>query len=143
MGAAWTARRAILLIEDDPDIGEMIAELLRSEGYAVTIATSARAGVAALATGRFDLVLTDAFANGGTGEERWSPIEEIRRAAAPMPTIICTAHRSQEFAGYAERGFAALLEKPFDLDDLLHLTERLINRGDRRTAPPRGDHGGH
>lgn len=127
MGEMPIARQAILLAEDDPDIAELISECLQAEGYTVAVAADVTAAVAALHTSEFALVLTDAFANHGTDAGQWAAVEQIRRAAGATPTIICTAHRSQDFPEFAERGFAALLTKPFDLDDLVTLVHRLAD----------------
>ena len=125
MGEMPIARRAILLAEDDPAIADMISECLQGEGYTVAVVESAAAALAALAGGDFGLVLTDAFANHGPRGGQWAAVEQIRRAADGTPTVICTAHRSQDFSDFAARGFAAILAKPFDLDDLLSLVHRL------------------
>ncbi|HEY8598317.1 MAG TPA: response regulator [Thermomicrobiales bacterium] len=125
------ARRAILLAEDDPDIADMISECLQGEGYTVAVAEHAAAALAALNRRDFALVLTDAFANHGPGIGQWAAVEQIRRAAGATPTVLCTAHRSQDFSDFAARGFAAILAKPFDLDDLLSLVHRLIGPAGR------------
>ncbi len=121
-----TSQHKVVLIEDDQDIGALIAELLRGENYGVVHATSVQEGVTALAAGEFDLIITDAFVNHLEPSSKWTQLEQIRDAAQPLPTIICTAHAPTEFTDYADRGFAALLAKPFDLDDLLTLMERLL-----------------
>ena len=136
MGTVREPRPTILLIEDDADIGALIAEFLQGEGYRVTRADSAAAGLAALARGRFALVLTDGFVNQATDASRWTVVEQVRRAAHDTPVIICTAHTARDFAGATERGFAALLSKPFDLDDLLALIGRLIAPAAPETMPP-------
>ena len=145
MEGMTTARQAILLAEDDPDIAELIAECLQGEGYAVTVATDANGAVATLGTKTFALVLTDAFADRGPGATQWAEVERIRHAAGATPTIICTAHRAQDFPDFAARGFAAMLSKPFDLDYLLALIARLIAQPEanlpagesaQRHAPP-------
>jgi CheY-like chemotaxis protein len=130
-----SSQPAILLIEDDFDIGALIVELLQGEGYRTTIATSAQAGIDLLRGQAVDLVLSDAFAEGDFGADRWRTLDRIRQAAGTTPLVICTAHRADAFSGYAERGFVALLEKPFDLDDLLALMARQL-AATRSPAPP-------
>ncbi len=127
------ARPAILLAEDDPAIADMITECLTGEGYAVTTTRSVMASVAALSAGKFALVLTDALITQGLGKGQWDNIEQIRRAADKTPIILCTAHRTQDFPDFAARGFAAMLSKPFDLDDLLALIAQLIAQSSSET----------
>lgn len=54
---AFTMR--LLLVEDDPMIGEAVRDLLRAEGYAVDWANDGDMADAALATQAYDLVLLD------------------------------------------------------------------------------------
>jgi CheY-like chemotaxis protein len=130
VGKMPIARQAILLAEDDPDIAAMISECLQGEDYAVTVVDSVAAAVERLATEKFALVLTDAFVNHGPESGQWAAVEQIRGAARPTHTIICTAHRAHDFREFPERGFAAILTKPFDLDDLLTLIARLTRKVD-------------
>lgn len=119
MQATRPAAPRLLVIEDDPAIGELVEEFLGGEGYAVTLVTSGVAARAALARDSFALILTDALAEGFPDAERWQPLDTIRRAAPTVPVVICTAHRASAYADYAARGFAAMLTKPFDLHTLL------------------------
>jgi len=118
--------RRILVVEDNPEIGEMITAVLGQEGYLVTLVQSEAAAVAALAAGRYDLVLADTLADLTLGERRWAAVERIRAAAHRTPIIICTAHNPSHFAEFAARGFSGLIAKPFDLDDLLRPIARLL-----------------
>ena len=137
MAPTWQSGWTVLLIEDDRDIAVLIGEILGEEGYATTVATTIEAGIALLDRQRFDLVLSDAFADDGFGEDRWQGLEAIRRAAGTTPVIICTAHRADDFGDHAARGFAALLEKPFDLDALIALMERTLHEREEVAGPCR------
>jgi DNA-binding NtrC family response regulator len=119
--ASTTAERAILLIEDDQTISELLEEYLSEEGYDVTTALDGAAARAVLAMRSFALIVADALAEQHPLAERWSQLETIQRAAPGTPIIICTAHRASDYAGYAARGFSAMITKPFDLEALLAL----------------------
>ncbi|MBX9404066.1 response regulator, partial [Lysobacter sp. BMK333-48F3] len=65
-GAAEPARpparsgpRAVLLVEDDPTVAEVIAGLLRAQGHRVTHVANGLAALAEVATAQFDLLLLD------------------------------------------------------------------------------------
>ena len=118
---------AILLIEDDLVISDLLAEYLREEEYVVTTAMDGPAALDALASRSFALIVTDALAEQRPPIERWSQLAAIRRAARGVPIIICTAHRAEHFADYAARGFSALITKPFDLEELLGLIVHTID----------------
>src|SRR5262249_55490509 len=125
-GAGRRAAVRILVVEDDADIGAMIGEVLRDEGYLIAAVTSAEQAQATLANARYDLVLTDALADLALPEGHWATIERIRDPAGGVPVVICTAHHPSRFADFAARGFGGLIVKPFDLDDLLELIARLL-----------------
>jgi len=131
--ASDTADRAILLIEDDHMIRDLLAEYLGEEGFTVTTAADATAALDALAARPFALIVSDALAEQRPHEERWSQLDAIQRAAQGVPVIICTAHRASTYADYAARGFSGLLIKPFDLEALLALIVHTL----RDTCPMR------
>ncbi|HET8631098.1 MAG TPA: response regulator [Thermomicrobiales bacterium] len=112
--------RALLVVDDDPDIGALTAALLRDAGYRVTAVATEAAALAALAARRYDLVLMDPLgAASGVDPGRWAALERVRAAAGGTPTVIFTAHPPAAFAEWRARGFAGLLAKPFDCADLL------------------------
>ena len=116
----------VLVVDDDPDILSLVEESLSDEGYAVAAASSGDAAIAALASASFVLVVSDAFATlTGSGLDYWTTLERIRTAAGTAPVIIFSAHSPSAFASFAERGFTAFVQKPFDIDafgDLVRLT---------------------
>jgi DNA-binding response OmpR family regulator len=128
------AGASILLVEDDDDIRDLMATLLRLAGYEPTVCGSAEAGLEQLREQKFDLVLTDYALPNRTGG--WL----LRQAKAEglldaTPALVVTAHPSPHGLDDFE-----VIPKPFDLDDLVkRVTLRLSGnapgpgRG-RRTA---------
>lgn len=51
--------RQVLLVEDDPSVADLYATVLRLHGHAVTVAGDGLAGLAAVRSGRFDIILLD------------------------------------------------------------------------------------
>lgn len=85
MGAVVTvrqARRGILLVEADADSAAPLAECLWDAGYAVAVAPSLAAGLAALDGRCFALVLTDALDARSADTERWAAIARLLRRPA-------------------------------------------------------------
>ena len=119
-------RASILVIDGDLSIRDMAGEAMRDEGYrAVTLATHTDA-VRHLVAFRFDLILADS-AGAGVADP-WAGLEEVKDAAGDTPVVIFSAHDPQVFAGYAEHGFAGLVAKPFDLDELLGTVKVVLTR---------------
>ena len=123
-----THRRAhILVIDDEPAILDLTAQALRDDGYrAVTLAGHAEA-VRHLAAFRFDLILADS-AGAGVADP-WAALEAVRAAAGDTPVLIFSAHDPALFADFAARGFAGVIAKPFDLDQLAEtVRDTLVER---------------
>jgi two-component system OmpR family response regulator len=66
----------VLLIEDDPAIGEMYQVQLEYDGYRVTVATTGEVGVASMSTSRPDIVLLDLLLPDRSGLEIMAEIKE-------------------------------------------------------------------
>jgi CheY-like chemotaxis protein len=76
----------ILLVDDDPDVGDIIAESLRAEGHSVRQATSGGAALDTIDSEAFDLVITDYAMPGMSGGELARRIDE-RTSALPVLLI--------------------------------------------------------
>ncbi|HET8631000.1 MAG TPA: response regulator [Thermomicrobiales bacterium] len=116
-----TARpRALLVVDDDHDICELTAALLRDAGYRVTAVATEAAALAALAARRYDLILMDPLGAASAADPgRWDALGRVLAAGGDTPTVVFTAHPPADFADWRARGFAGFLAKPFDCDDLL------------------------
>src|SRR3954466_1210064 len=58
----------ILIVEDDPDVAQILEELLQDSGYSTSLAATLAAAQAALALTHFDLVLCDLLLPDGNAE---------------------------------------------------------------------------
>jgi DNA-binding response OmpR family regulator len=124
-------RASILIIDDDQAIRDLAYQALHDEGYrAVRLASHAEA-VRHLAAFRFDLILVDCA---GAGQaDPWPALEAVRAEAGETPVLIFSAHYPSVFAGYAERGFAGVIARPFGLDELLTTVRAtLVGRAEER-----------
>jgi two-component system response regulator QseB len=123
----------ILLVEDDPILGDGLAAGLRQTGAAVDWLKDGDAANAALKTERFDLIVLD------LGLPRLSGMEVLRRLRErgdAVPVLILTARdaTSDKVAGL-DCGADDYLVKPIDLDELAARVRALTRRGAGRAAP--------
>jgi CheY-like chemotaxis protein len=116
-------------VEDDGGIRNLVREALGEEGYRIVAASTHADALAALRAARFALVLADPVSPLDTDPDRWSSLECLRAASGDTPVVIFSAHNPDAFEGYAARGFAGLLPKPFALDDLLATVATLAPPG--------------
>src|SRR5437899_2808813 len=80
--------RRILVIEDDPDISQMLALNLRNEGYLVSVARDGESGLARLRGERHDLLVLDLMLPGMDG---LNVCREVRQMPDYVPIIIVSA----------------------------------------------------
>jgi DNA-binding response OmpR family regulator len=123
----------LLLVEDDPMVGEAVREGLRQDGYVVDWVRDGKAADAALAANAFALVLLD------LGLPRRDGIEVLRNLRArreATPVLVITARDTvkQRIEGL-DAGADDYLVKPFDLDELSARVRALLRRASGRAQP--------
>jgi two-component system, NtrC family, nitrogen regulation response regulator NtrX len=118
----------ILIVDDDPGTLASLARAFALEGYDAVTAPSAAEGLARLAEGRVDAVLSDVVMPGMTG---LAFLEALRGHAPETPVILMSGQATLEMAVQATRlGALDFVEKPVGLDRLF-LTLRNALRLDR------------
>jgi DNA-binding NtrC family response regulator len=108
----------VMVVDDEVDIRELLAEHLHSQGLRVTQMSDGQSAVAALerSNGRFDLVLTDINMPGADGFE---VLSAARRANAAADVVVITGYGSRDSAQHAlHLGARQYLAKPFKLGQL-------------------------
>ena len=113
--------KRVLVVDDDPDIREMLDLALSAEGYEVMTAADGAAALDAVREATPDLILLDLKMPGMGGEEF---AERYRRGPGPRAPVVVVAAAQETAQRAAEMGAAAYLRKPFQLDDLLSLVGR-------------------
>ena len=110
----------VLVVDDDIDIRQTIAEILQSEGYSVATAGNGEAALTRIAERMPALILLDLQMPVMSG---WEVLSHLRERSIPIPVVFMTAgYRAQT---EAERHRAeGHLGKPFEMDDLLGLVAR-------------------
>jgi DNA-binding response OmpR family regulator len=123
----------LLLVEDDPMIGESLEEGLRGERYAVDWVRDGRGAELALENDVYDLVLLDL---GLPKKQGLEVLAEYRRRGGSAPVLIITARDAPpERVKGLDSGADDYLVKPFDLDELYARVRALLRRGAGRTSP--------
>lgn len=106
----------ILTIDDEENIRNGLADNFELEGYNVEKAASGKEGLAIIAKGNIDLVITDLRMDGISGEE---VVRHVTTENPGIPIIVLTGHGSIEDATAAiKAGAYDFLTKPLDLDHL-------------------------
>ncbi len=116
----------ILVVDDEPDIRELIAGVLGDEGYAVRTADTAERALEEVRSRTPRLVVLDVWLQ-GSGMDGLSLLKYLKSIDPIMPVIVISGHGNIETAIAAiRRGAFDFIEKPFKTDRLLLLVERAI-----------------
>ena len=123
----------LLLVEDDPMIGEAVQDLLRAEHYAVDWARDGDAADTALRTQTYDLVLLDI---GLPRRDGLTVLRDLRTRKDRTPVVVATARDAvaQRIEGL-DAGADDYVLKPYDLDELLARIRALLRRAAGRAEP--------
>ncbi len=115
----------VLLVEDEPDLAEPLAYLLRKEGFEVEIAEDGLAALAAFRDRGADVVLLDLMLPGMPGTE---VCRQIRMSSA-VPIIMLTAKDSEiDIVVGLELGADDYVTKPYSARELLARMRAILRR---------------
>jgi two-component system, NtrC family, response regulator AtoC len=116
----------VLVVDDDPAVGKVLAALLGQAGIACHHVLDASRALEALAERAIDVVVTDLRMPGSSGVEL---LEEIVERWPEIPVVLLTAHGSVEVAVEAmKKGAADFLLKPFDREEILFTVRKQLTR---------------
>jgi PAS domain S-box-containing protein len=143
----WAPRRApaepgevrgrILVVEDELEIAQMIAEVLGRDGHQITLAGSGREALERLAGGEVDLILSDLRMPGLDGPGLYRELSARSPAMARRMVFVTGDVLTPDTGSFLDEVGQPVLEKPIDPYDLrLKVRSFLLALG--RTAAPAG-----
>jgi CheY-like chemotaxis protein len=113
----------ILVVDDDPQIAEVISDMLGDEGYTVRVVNDGEAGLAAIRADMPDLVLMDYRLPGMSG---LAVVQAVRdQGLDTLPIVLVTAEhpmKVREQIGAVD----GYLFKPFDMQELIDCVARCL-----------------
>ena len=105
-------KRIVLIVEDDEETLELLAQTLSKEGYRTLMAQDGTQAIQIASTNRLDLVVLDLNLPDTAGIE---VMDELKAIDKRIQIIVLTGHGSRETARSAmEKGAFDFLTKPFD-----------------------------
>ena len=133
MFPAMTSPRSVLIVDDERDIRELLVLTLGRMGLRTDTAANLTEARAQLASGSYDLCLTDMRMPDGTGLEL---VAEIGQRYPTLPVAMITAYGNVEAAVEAlKAGAFDFVSKPVDLTVLRDLVQRALDLRQRAPAP--------
>ena len=117
-----TNNPVVLVIEDDPDVRELLKDVLDELDYQVVAVHDVRAALQLVRSLRVDLVTLDLDLPGLHGKEFLRAIRERMHALPPVIIITSDTPVSRELRATVQ----AVVDKPFDVDDLIATIRGLL-----------------
>jgi CheY-like chemotaxis protein len=109
------SRPRILLIDDEPNVREVLVHLLGSFGYDVQTAANGASGLARFDEGGWNLVILDIVMPAMSG---WAVVETIRRRAPSTPIVLTTGMNQPAVMQRARNWRLPVIGKPFRSDTI-------------------------
>ena len=135
--AGPTSGGAILVVEDDPQLGPMLTELLALEGYEVDLARDGQRGLHLALSRAYAAIVLD---RGLPAIDGLDVLGRLRSRGVVVPVLILSAlGLPRDRVAGLDAGAEDYLAKPFDVDELLArlraLTRRHLDRADELHVP--------
>ena len=106
----------LLIVEDEPEMRDLLRKVLEKEGYRISVADDGREASGRIAREDFDLVVTDMLMPSVGGIEL---LQAIRRSHPSLPVIIVTAFGDWDsYSRALALGAAAFISKPLRMSEL-------------------------
>ena len=133
MDSAELEKKAIVVVEDNEPIADLIKETLNAEpDYQAVVVNNGADAIEVIRSVRASLILLDVGLPGLSGIEVYD-ILQADPTLRDVPIIFLTAQ--SETRAFRERQFAHVIAKPFTLDQLLEIVARFVRPAPDVTVP--------
>ena len=120
----------ILIVEDDPNLGEILTEYLGLKGFETTLSRDGEEGEETFKNGQFDMCILDLMMPKKDG---FSLAKEIRSMDEDIPIIFLTAKSmKQDIIKGFSIGADDYMTKPFSMEELLARIQAILKRSTRK-----------
>ena len=121
----------VLLVEDDPNLGNLLLEYLQAKEYDTTLATNGKEGLTQFKNNIFDVCIFDVMMPVMDG---FTLAREVRKLDAETPIVFLTAKSMKEdtIEGF-NAGGDDYLTKPFSMEELLLRLKAILRRTKNQT----------
>ncbi len=120
--AARTDNPVVLVIEDDPSVRELLADVLNEVDYEVVAVPDGSAALRTMQVLHIDLITLDLDLPGLPGSDLLRIIHERKHPVPPVIVITSSAPLSRELQAQVQ----GVMAKPFDVDDLISMIRQIL-----------------
>jgi len=126
------AAARVLVVDDEPEIADLMREMLEGAGYEVASAESGAVALALLDEARFDAVVSDLHMPDVDGAALWREVRRLRPALARRMLFVTGDTLSPSARQFLDSTRCPSLNKPFSKAELLGQLHALLEEA----APP-------
>jgi CheY-like chemotaxis protein len=127
----------IMIVDDEPQVAEVLAASLKRQGHATTVAHSGREALDRLKATAFDAMFLDVSMPGMNGLD---VMAEVRRIRPSLAVVVITGHATpEEIEDVKKLGAVDVIQKPSALTHYHQAIERLHVAGAKKPHPRLGD----
>ena len=124
--AAQTRRHRILVVDDEPLVTQLIAEALALEGHEVDTAKNGREALEKVSACAYDAILSDLRMPELDGVGLYRELDQRNPGLLRRIAFVSGTTEPVEYANFLEGTGIPVLRKPFAIDDLQRLVQRLL-----------------
>ncbi len=117
---------SVLVIDDEPDVAELLEQILTSEGHRVTVAGSGIAALEELERRKFDILLSDLKMPHLDGPRLFQELKSYRPALVERLAFVTGDTMSPKAREFLESSGRPYIEKPIRPNDIKDLVRRMI-----------------
>jgi len=127
--AARARRNRILVVDDEPLVTMLIAEALALEGHDVDTARNGQEALDKVSACAYDAILSDLRMPGLDGVGLYRGLDRQHPDLLRRIAFVSGTTQPVEYASFLEETGVPVLRKPFAIDDLQQLVQRLLQDG--------------
>jgi DNA-binding NtrC family response regulator len=127
--ASGLGRRRILVIDDERDLRETLADTLRTEGIEVEIAGDGQEGLALIGRQAFDVILCDLLMPTLDGQAFYEEVQRYDPHVLHRIVLMTSQAHSPHYGRFLREIGAPVLEKPFTIQQLCQVVTRMSGPG--------------
>jgi C4-dicarboxylate-specific signal transduction histidine kinase/CheY-like chemotaxis protein len=127
---ASAGRRNVLIVDDEPEIRDTLAEMLGAEQHRVVTACSGREALERMAAGRYDVILTDIRMPDLDGRALFQEIERRWPECVGRVVFVTGDTLASALREFAVESGCPVIEKPFLPADVRRVIAEIVMRGE-------------
>jgi len=141
LSANDTSAQRVLVVEDEPTVAQLIADVLRDEGFEVETLLDGRDAPARISRGRFDLIVCDMKMPNLDGQSLYESLTLARRALQDKFLFVTGDVLGTKTHAFLTKNRVPHVAKPFRVEELLEKVHQVLKTKDssgvRQVSPLR------